>query len=913
MSSIMKRVAAIVAIVASTGCEHVSRTAVLPPDQRPSQEYGYVSVADRAGRALTDHLIGVSFSGGGTRAAALAHGVLLALQETNIASPSGESYRFIDEVDLVTAVSGGAVTATNWALKGPDGLSSFREQFLLQNVHWDLIFKKLFNPVTLVRMATPFHARGDLLRDYFDNDLFEHATYRDLLAIPDSSDSPGNSRPYLILNSMDMDRGRTFSFTQEWFDLLCADLGAVKLADAVAASAAYPGFFTAVPLKNHIRSSDCPPDHSQTSLQRVDPLSRMLSDERLRIREMESKAKTGHDDAQETFATSRSRALEAEETEKRTEEEARAARVREATALKARNDGATHESAMISVVKLTQRIEGEAKTALDRASYDEAEERKKLEEAQNELGNRELALSGLQEKGRQIEDEIAEVDKAVTQATVHADELAQLQEEQRQNEGRIAELQEVQTAAAEHADEISRLQEDNRRIEGRIAELRAEQMAAEKRADELARLIEEQGQIEDRIAELDEEAETATTEHADELARLQERSQWIEDRVAELHEETPLAVRVRSMSQQEKNRSLGRLNRDKRLNEEKIAEASKEVGAARKIQQAAKDAHGIAEKHLALRRTQFASAQEARIAAEDEREKARIARSQSDAEYRKATANRRNSENLHEVAVSERETAHAKEREARSAAHLKSQEYDDARQESRSLQGLEDVLEELERVSSAAGISNVDYTVESSATVHLLDGGISDNLGLTPLIELFSLVLEVKAHPEATGLVAQVVNELTVVVVDAGAKSTTAYGSSPSAPGLVDTLKTTVGSSIDSKAFLLRSRLEELKASLKTAGIEVAVIYVGFEEIGKLGDVKGERGVFTKYQACENWFHGIPTNWNLPDREVDNLVHIGGALLRRSVEFRSFLERSDSPVPSGVSVEEVCERALGGA
>ena len=98
MSSTLARFAAFIAIVALTGCEHIPSTTVLPSDLHQSQKYGYVSVENRAGRAFPDHLIGLSLSGGGTRAAALAYGVLLALKETTLASPSGDQYRFIDEV-----------------------------------------------------------------------------------------------------------------------------------------------------------------------------------------------------------------------------------------------------------------------------------------------------------------------------------------------------------------------------------------------------------------------------------------------------------------------------------------------------------------------------------------------------------------------------------------------------------------------------------------------------------------------------------------------------------------------------------------------------------------------------------------------------------------------------------------------
>ena len=58
----------------------------------------------------------LSFSGGGTRAAALSYGVLEELRRTAYVFPGGETRRLIDEVDVITGVSGGSFTALSYAL-----------------------------------------------------------------------------------------------------------------------------------------------------------------------------------------------------------------------------------------------------------------------------------------------------------------------------------------------------------------------------------------------------------------------------------------------------------------------------------------------------------------------------------------------------------------------------------------------------------------------------------------------------------------------------------------------------------------------------------------------------------------------------------------------------------------------------
>lgn len=59
----------------------------------------------------------LSFSGGGTRAAALSYGVLEELRRTGVVV-DGKRRRMIDEVDLMTGVSGGSFTALAYALYG---------------------------------------------------------------------------------------------------------------------------------------------------------------------------------------------------------------------------------------------------------------------------------------------------------------------------------------------------------------------------------------------------------------------------------------------------------------------------------------------------------------------------------------------------------------------------------------------------------------------------------------------------------------------------------------------------------------------------------------------------------------------------------------------------------------------------
>jgi membrane-bound lytic murein transglycosylase MltF len=58
-----------------------------------------------------DSLVILAFSGGGTRAAAFSYGVLEFLRRTEVVGPKGNKIRLIDEVDIITGVSGASFTA----------------------------------------------------------------------------------------------------------------------------------------------------------------------------------------------------------------------------------------------------------------------------------------------------------------------------------------------------------------------------------------------------------------------------------------------------------------------------------------------------------------------------------------------------------------------------------------------------------------------------------------------------------------------------------------------------------------------------------------------------------------------------------------------------------------------------------
>lgn len=88
-----------------------------PPLAKYTPDTGYWFDRLDQGDNSDDLFVIVSFSGGGTRAAALAFGVLEALRDTRIVW-HGRSMALLDEVDVVSSISGGSFPAAYYALRG---------------------------------------------------------------------------------------------------------------------------------------------------------------------------------------------------------------------------------------------------------------------------------------------------------------------------------------------------------------------------------------------------------------------------------------------------------------------------------------------------------------------------------------------------------------------------------------------------------------------------------------------------------------------------------------------------------------------------------------------------------------------------------------------------------------------------
>ena len=186
------------------------------------------------------NLVVLAFSGGGTRAAAFSYGVLEFLRNTEIMGPKGNKVRLLDEVDIITGVSGGSFTALAYGLYGDKLFADYEQRFLKRNVQGEIIARTL-SPANWASLGSTGWGRSELAAQLYDEILFNGATFGDL--------DRGHG-PLILASATDISTGSRFVFSQRIFDVICSDLNAVPLSRAAAASSAVPVVLSPVTLNN---------------------------------------------------------------------------------------------------------------------------------------------------------------------------------------------------------------------------------------------------------------------------------------------------------------------------------------------------------------------------------------------------------------------------------------------------------------------------------------------------------------------------------------------------------------------------------------------------------------------------------------------------------------------------------------
>ncbi|MGZ9189617.1 MAG: patatin-like phospholipase family protein [Nitrospira sp.] len=167
--------------------------------------------------------IGLAFSGGGSRAAVFGAAVMKELDRVGL----------LPQVDVLSAVSGGALPAASYALEGYRDFS-FQHGFVEQigrDFQRAMLGPWYTVPQNAIRYALTDRIPAEQVIQVLDDRLFRGATFADL----------NPSKPILLMNATDALTGEPLIISDEAFQALHRPLAPFSIARAVYMSAAYPG------------------------------------------------------------------------------------------------------------------------------------------------------------------------------------------------------------------------------------------------------------------------------------------------------------------------------------------------------------------------------------------------------------------------------------------------------------------------------------------------------------------------------------------------------------------------------------------------------------------------------------------------------------------------------------------------
>jgi len=172
--------------------------------------------------------------------------------------------------------------------------------------------------------------------------------------------------------------------------------------------------------------------------------------------------------------------------------------------------------------------------------------------------------------------------------------------------------------------------------------------------------------------------------------------------------------------------------------------------------------------------------------------------------------------------------------------------------------------------------------------IHLLDGGIADNLGIAEPLRILT------TNAPAPGMLDDIasgdIKNIIFIVINARSFATSTLDQSQATPSEIDDLSATVSSAIDrastGSAAALRNALRDnlraradaertthadRAANLERAAANAKLIEVDFDAIAD--------------PECRTYFHSIGTSWTNSNAEIDSLLQVGKALLGAAPDF----------------------------
>jgi NTE family protein len=168
---------------------------------------------------------------------------------------------------------------------------------------------------------------------------------------------------------------------------------------------------------------------------------------------------------------------------------------------------------------------------------------------------------------------------------------------------------------------------------------------------------------------------------------------------------------------------------------------------------------------------------------------------------------------------------------------------------------------------------------EKRPYIHLVDGGITDNLGVRTLYERIEAAGGALNAFKVSGT--PLPEYLVIIVVNAQTRAENPIDSSNKTPANLDVVSAVSSAQIErytlETLLLLENSLEKWAKELTTPEHKVTPYFIklDFESIAD--------------EKVRLLFNNMATSFSLPDEEVDNLIKAGHVLLRQSPEYQRLI------------------------
>jgi len=188
-------------------------------------------------------------------------------------------------------------------------------------------------------------------------------------------------------------------------------------------------------------------------------------------------------------------------------------------------------------------------------------------------------------------------------------------------------------------------------------------------------------------------------------------------------------------------------------------------------------------------------------------------------------------------------------------------------------------IEDNPRLDAMVDALNSYLEKEERPYIHLVDGGITDNLGIRSLYDRVELMGGVRNATKTHG---HTPKYIVIIIINAETSPENPMDSSSDTPSTAKVVRAVSNTQIDRYTIeslsLLEEAFTEWAADLSTPARPVIPYFIKLDF---------ERIVDKKQR---NIFNNMATSFSLPDEEVDKLIEAGRGLLRQSPEFQKLLK-----------------------